>query len=177
MKRFTVVVVALCLCVGPAAALDLKLLGETGVMLPQGDLSDLYKTGVVFGGGVHAGLAPMIGARAEVLYSSMSPEVEVPGVEISSSTMPIIGSAVLSVPMGIGLKMNLLGGLGMYRSSVTLGPLSASSTDFGYSGGLELDITMVPKLDLGGQVRYHLVPGDVEDSKYLSALLVLKYAL
>jgi len=177
MKRLTVLALALCLCLAPASALDLKLLGETGVMLPQRDLSDVYKSGVVFGGGVHAGLAPMIGARAEVLYSSMSPEVEVPGFEISSSTMPIIASGVLAVPMGIGFKVNLLGGLGMYRSSVTVGPISASSTDFGYSGGLELDITAVPKLDFGGQVRYHMVPGDAGDSKYISALLVLKYAL
>jgi hypothetical protein len=78
-----------------------------------------------------------LGIRGELFYSSLRPKTETAGLENSFSLMPVIGNAVVSVPLGNDFKASVLGGVGFYRNDWTIGTESDDQFYMGYNGGLE----------------------------------------
>lgn len=180
MKALIAVALTSSCFLSPVYAVDFLLQGETGLLMPQKELGDYYQPSFAYGGALQVSFPGpsrlALGFRAELLYSSLRSKTETSGLENSFSIMPLIGSAVVSVPLGHDVKMGLLGGIGYYRKDWTMGSESNDGFYMGYSGGLELDAAVVPSLTIGVQTRYHLVTGcrGESDDEYLTTMFVIK---
>jgi hypothetical protein len=180
MTKILAVVLASIACLSPAYAAEFLVQSETGLIIPQREVADHYRSSFAFGGALQVSFAGPkkleLGVRAELFYSNLRPKAETTGLNNSFSLMPIIGSAVVSVPLGNNVKVGLLGGVGYYKNDWTIGAESSKQFYMGYSGGLEVDMVVMPGLAIGLQTRYHLVTGcqGESDDEYLTTLFVIK---
>jgi hypothetical protein len=161
-------------------AVEFLMQSETGLLIPQNEVANYYHSSFVYGGALQVSFpGPKelgLGIRAELLYSSLRSKTQAAGFKNSFSLMPLIGSAVVSIPLGNDVKASLLGGIGYYRNNWTTGAESDDQFYMGYNGGLELDMAIMSGLAIGVQTRYHLVTGcrGESDDEYLSTLFVIK---
>lgn len=91
--------------------------------------------GATFGGGMQVGLTDRLLAVAEVGY------LTVEGDNTSAVSVDFNAHYLFSLANNARMKPYLLGGLGIIRSSVDFGSVSASDTDAGLNlgGGLRID--------------------------------------
>jgi opacity protein-like surface antigen len=180
MKKIAALVLTGCVLLSPAHAAEFVVVGEAGVITPQQEAADYYRTSFAYGGALQVSFSGPknleLGIRGELFYSSLRPKTETAGLENSFSLMPVIGNAVVSVPLGNDFKVNVLGGVGFYRNDWTIGTESDDQFYMGYNGGLEFDMAVMRGLAVGLQTRYHLVTGcqGESDDKYLTTLFVIK---
>ena len=175
MKRFlsthtlslALAVIALSVAASSAQAQRLVKLGISGgVAMPNGDLSDGFKTGY----NVNLGLdvkppALPVGFRVEALLNQLSgKEISEDGITLTVPDLRIIGgtaNAVFQFP-GVGIKPYLIGGVGMYNSKVDFDG-AEGSTDFGINGGAGLKFSL-GAFETYAEARLHNIFGDGDGS-------------
>ena len=96
-----------------------------------------------------------LGLRFDVGYSRFGIE----DVDGNASIIHGMGSGVFTIPTESGIRPYLLGGLGVYRTSVEIGSADASETDLGihFGGGIDIPLSGMSSYV---EARYTNVFGD-----------------
>lgn len=145
---------ALLLLLPSATAAQLRILAGAGVTNPMGDLNDATDVGWHATGGVKLSIATIpVSLQADGTYHSFGEQGTNPQTSI------LAGALSLVVPFpGVGLRPYVLGGVGLYRTSLDVDGLDPES-DTGIHGAFGVDIGAV---GFGG---YAEVRGTVVDTE------------
>lgn len=168
MRRF-VPWLALVLLLAPAtASSQVQLLAAAGLTNPMSDLNDVADVGwhLMAGADLSVGGLP-VGLRADGAYDSFGEQGANPRPSILSGAL----SLVVRFP-GVGLRPYVLGGLGIYRTSVDVVGAEPTS-DTGVHGAFGVDIGGP---GFGGFAEVRLVNFDNAGatSRYVTAMLGLR---
>jgi len=145
-----------------------QLMAGAGLSSPLGDFADQADAGWHAAAGLQLDIPTLpIGIRADGAYHSFGQPTGLPGVSMLSGAL----SAVVRLP-GVGIVPYLLGGLGMYRTSVDVDGQDPVS-DPGFQGAFGVNIGA---LGFGGfaEVRFVNVNGESRDSRFVTATLGLR---
>lgn len=162
----TVALLALLLPVSVVA--QPRLMAGAGLSSPLGDFGDAADVGWHVTGGLQLDIPTLpVGIRADGRYHSFGQATDLPSVSMLSGAL----SVVIHLP-GVGIVPYLLGGLGMYRTSVDVDGQDPVS-DPGFQGAFGVDIGA---LGFGGfaEVRFVNVNGESQDSRFVTATLGLR---
>jgi len=135
MRRF-ILCLTLAMLLSPAAAeAQVRIMAGVGVTNPIGDLKDASDVGWHAMGGMQLSVATLpVGLRADGGYHSFGEQGANPQVSILSGAL----SLVVTLP-GVGLSPYVLGGVGVYRTSLSEATLDPTS-DTGIHAAFGVDI-------------------------------------
>ncbi len=135
MRRFAFLV-ALTMVLGPTAAeAQVRFMAGAGVTNPVGDLNDAADVGWHAMGGMQLSVATLpIGLRGDAGYHAFGEQGPSPSVSILSGAV----SLVVTLP-GVGLSPYVLGGMGIYRTSLDVTGADLTS-DTGIHAAFGVDI-------------------------------------
>jgi hypothetical protein len=165
---------ALCLALGlifiPAAAeAQVRILAGAGVTNPISDLNDVTDVGWHAMGGAQLDIATLpISLRGDGGYHSFGEQGSNPQTSVLSGAV----SLVVTLP-GVGLSPYILGGVGVYRTSLDI-PADDPTSDTGIHGAFGVDIGAV---GFGGFAELRGVSVSTEASgnfRFLTATLGLR---
>ena len=174
MKRSLIVaaVALACICTASSASAQsvnpLRFGVAGGLTLPQGDDADFVSTGYHILGtlGFQAPMVP-VGLRLDVGYNGFG-EKDDNGVTANILSATVNG--IFNMSMAPAVSPYLIGGLGMYRSKVEIDGLGdageASSTDFGFNGGIGLRFGL-SGFSTFAEARYNHIMTDGESTSYI----------
>ena len=149
MRPIAVLATLAFLLIPSAAEAQVRILGGAGVTNPMSDLSDASDVGWHAMAGMHLGIAALpVGLRADGGYHSFGEQGTNPKTSILSGAL----SLVVTFP-GVGLSPYVLGGVGLYRTSLDVDGLEPDS-DSGIHGAFGVDIGA---LGFGGFAEVRLV--------------------
>jgi opacity protein-like surface antigen len=174
MKRSLIVaaVALACICTASSASAQsvnpIKFGVAGGLSMPQGDFGDVSAMGYNITGvlGFQAPMVP-VGLRFDLGYNGFG-EKDDNGVTASILSGTLNG--VFNLGMAPTMSPYLIGGLGMYRSKVEIDGLGeageASSTDFGFNGGIGLRFGL-SGFSTFAEARYNHIMTDEESTSYI----------
>jgi hypothetical protein len=169
--RRTALIAALTLLLLPAASeAQVRFLGGVGVTNPMSDLNGVAEVGWNVMAGMRLGIGELpVGLRADGAYHSLGSQ------GINPSTSMLAGALSLAVTFpGVGLRPYVLGGLGVYRTSVDVSGLSPES-DSGIHGAFGVDIGGL--LGLGGFAEVRAVnvgTASAGNRRFVTAMLGIR---
>lgn len=154
--------ILLALAVAPAGAdAQVRLMGGAGLSTPFGDFADVTEVGWHAAAGLQLGFPTLpVALRADGGYHSFGEATPVPKTSMLGGAL----SVVVELP-AVGLGPYLLGGVGMYRTSVDgFDPVS----DPGFHAAFGVNIG---QLGFGGfgEVRFVNVNGEDGDARFVTA--------
>ena len=156
----------LALLVAPGAAqAQVQLLGAAGLTNPMSDLNDISDVGWHLMGGAELSVATLpVSLRADGSYDSFGEQGTNPRPKVLSGAL----SLVVRFP-GVGLRPYVLGGVGVYRTSLDAVDSQATS-DKGIHGAFGVDIGA---LGFGGFAELRLVDFERDSAtfRYVTAML------
>ena len=164
MQRTLGVIAALTLAAGAAApaaaqnAADARAVRfgvQGGISIPTGDDNEGVNTGFVVGGLLDFKPAALpIGIRVNADYHRFGLE----GIDNTLSVIALTGNAMYDFAAASGVSPYVIGGVGMYRSSISDCDEECSDTEFGFNvgGGLNFNLGT---LGTFAEVRYNVVDG------------------
>lgn len=159
----------------------------TGISLPMGDFGDAANTGWHLTGFGEYRLNNFPATlRGELGYHSFgSTRVSGGGFssESSVSMIPITVSAVYVLPSETQRRFHLMGGLGLYRTSVDFefsdgsGSVSGddSNTDFGINIGGGVSFPLGERIDVVGEARFHSIFTEGSSSNMIPISIGLRF--
>ena len=166
MRRIAYTATVALLLLPSASAAQVRLLAGAGVTNPMSDLNDVADVGWHAMAGMHLGIAAFpVGLRADGAYQSLGEQGTSPASSILSGAL----SVVVTFP-GVGLSPYILGGVGMYRTSVDVSGFDPES-DSGIHGAFGVDIGA---LSFGGFAEVRVVNVSTQssgNSRFVSATL------
>jgi hypothetical protein len=169
MSRAALALAAI-LVTSPALEAQTSFSVAAGATVPIGSTADGLNTGynALVALGIKPPLAPL-GVRIDGMYNSMDSKVTGVGAfRILAATVNGTLSGVgMPIPMGY-----LIGGLGMYNSSVSGG--SGSETDFGFNIGAGLSFPLTG-FSTFLEARFHFVSSEGESMKFVPISFGLKF--
>ena len=168
--RRTALCLALALFFAPAAAeAQVRILAGAGVTNPISDLNDVAGVGWHAMGGAQLEIATLpVGLRGDGGYHSFGEQGSNPQTSVLSGAV----SLVVTLP-GVGLSPYVLGGVGVYRTSLDL-PGNEASSDTGFHAAFGVDIG---GLGFGGFAELRGVNVSTEGSgnfRFLTATLGIR---
>ncbi|MGD8728829.1 MAG: outer membrane beta-barrel protein [Gemmatimonadota bacterium] len=167
--RRTLLLLVLALLVAPGAAEgQVQLLAAAGLTNPMSDLNDVSDVGYHLMGGADLSVATIpVSLRADGAYDSFGEQGGNPRPTILSGAL----SLVVKFP-GVGLRPYVLGGVGIYRTTVDSADSQAAS-DTGIHGAFGVDIGA---LGFGGFAELRLVDFERDSAtfRYVTAMLGLR---
>jgi hypothetical protein len=134
MRKLVVLTLLLSLFAMPALALDFaakQFYAQGVVALPMGSFGDIANLGYGAGVGMMVPHDEMVSFGVEASYLMYSVE-DVPGADVSFSMIPVLVLAKYSLTES---PIYLLGGLGLAFSSMSVGDVDESSSDFALALG------------------------------------------
>lgn len=135
MRRTALVAILALLWVPSAAMGQVRILAGAGVTNPISDLNDVTDVGWHAMAGMQLSVAALpVGLRADGGYHSFGQQGANPQTSILSGAL----SVVLTLP-GVGLSPYLLGGVGIYRTSLDVSGTEPTS-DTGIHAAFGVDI-------------------------------------
>lgn len=162
MSRAALALAAI-LFIAPALHAQTSFSVAAGATVPIGSTSDGLNTGynVTAALGIKPPLAPL-GVRIDGMFNSLE------GKAAGSGSLRILAGTVNATLSGAALPMGyLIGGLGMYNSSVSGAAVSVNSeTDFGFNVGVGLKFPLTG-FSTFAEARLHYVNTDVEKTKFM----------
>lgn len=169
MRRSTLLATLAVLLIPTASAAQLRLMAGAGVTNPMGDLNDAADVGWHAMGGLSLGIATLpVGLRADGGYHSFGEQGTDPKTTILSGAL----SVVVSFP-GVGLSPYVLGGVGVYRTSLDVDGVDPES-DTGFHAAFGVDIGAI---GFGGFAEVRLVNVNPEGSgnrRFVTATLGIR---
>jgi hypothetical protein len=165
------IALAAILFVAPALHAQVAVNVALGAALPMGDAADGYEMGynVSAGVGIKPPLAPL-GVRVEGMFNSFGAKGT---SNVSTRVMGVTANGTFTlVPQAY-----LIFGVGMYNSKLTnlpAGVTSDASTDFGFNGGVGVNI---PLTGFGTYVeaRFHHISGDGGNFQFVPLTFGIKF--
>jgi hypothetical protein len=166
MRRFVLLAAVMCVLVPVTADAQVRFLAGAGVTNPMGDLNDAVDVGWHATAGVQVGIGALpVGLRADGGYHSFGEQGANPKLSILSGAL----SLVVTFP-GVGLSPYLLGGVGMYRTSVDV-DASDPDSDPGVHGAFGVDIGSLG-FGMFAEVRFvNVNTGESANQRYVTAAL------
>ena len=140
---------------GAADARPVRFGVQGGISLPTGDDNEGVNTGFTVGGLLDFQPAALpFGIRVNADYHRFGIE----DVDNKLSVLAVTGNAKYDFTTASGISPYVIGGVGMYRSSISDCDECESDTEFGFNfgGGLNFNLGT---LDTFAEVRYNLVDG------------------
>ena len=149
MRRTALLATVALLLIPSTSEAQVRILGGVGVTNPMSDLNDVSDVGWHGMAGLSLGIAQLpVGLRADGAYHSLGAQGSNPSAGILSGAL----SLVVTFP-GIGLSPYVLGGLGIYRTSVDV-PGVGPESDSGIHGAFGVEIG---GLGIGGFAEVRVV--------------------
>jgi hypothetical protein len=169
MRRSALCLAAVLLLAPATTQAQVSLLFGAGLTNPMSDLNDVSDVGWHAMGGAKLSIAAFpVGLRADGAYQSFGEQGMNPQLRILSGSL----SVVVTFP-GIGLSPYVLGGLGVYRTSVDLDGVAPSS-DSGFHGAFGVDIGAI---GFGGFAEVRVANVETEGSgtyRFVTATLGIR---
>jgi hypothetical protein len=169
MRRTAYLATVLLLLLPSASSAQVRLMAGAGVTNPMSDLNAVSDVGWNVMAGAQLSVASLpVGLRADGAYHSLGEQGSNPQTSILSGAL----SLVVTFP-GVGLSPYLLGGVGVYRTSVDVSGVEPDS-DSGIHGAFGVDIG---SLGFGGFAEVRLVNVKTEGTgnrRFVSATLGLR---
>ncbi len=168
MRRLTLFALFALLLVPAAVEAQPRIMAGGGLSSPIGDFGDAADAGWHGMVGLQLGFPTLpIAVRADGAYHSFGEASPVAKQSMLAGAL----SAVFNLP-GVGINPYLLGGLGMYRTSIDISGVDAvSDPGFHLAFGVNLGA-----LGFGGfgEVRFVNVNGDVADARFVTATVGIR---
>jgi hypothetical protein len=162
LASYAALSLTLLLALDPGAAeAQPRIMAGAGLSTPLGDFGDAAGVGWHGTAGLQLGFPTLpVALRADGAYHSFGEESPAPKTSMLAGAL----SAVINLP-GVGLVPYLLGGVGMYRTSVDG---SEATSDSGFHGAFGVNIGA---LGFGGfgEVRFVNVNGEGGDARFVTA--------
>jgi hypothetical protein len=136
------------------AQAQLKFGVAAGASLPNGDFADAVETGyhAMVTAGIKPPLAP-VGFRVDGMFTEFN--AKAPATDTKERILGLNANAVLSMPGAVVLSPYLIGGVGMYRQSISPSvPGLDAQTDMGVNIGAGIQFGLAG-FSAFGEIRLH----------------------
>ena len=191
MKKVLITLGLLLLCAAFASAQVSKPFSAYiggGLSIPQGDYSDLYKTGYHGMGSVGFGFMPMLQGIGKVEYHSIPVNSDLLSNDISVVMYGLDAKLAPSLPAAPIKPFGLAGiGLATMKTDITLdlselgtgfAPVdvgTAQTTEFYYEFGAGLEMKATPNLNFFVMARYVTITNSVANFNYIPVTVGMKF--
>jgi hypothetical protein len=165
-----VVLAAAMVLIAPTVQAQTSLIFAAGATMPVGSTGDGVDAGyhAMIGVGIKPPLAPL-GARIEGMFNDNKFKA---ASDASMRFLAVTANGTYTVVP----QFYIIGGLGMYNGKCagTCGPLTESSTDFGFNAGGGVNIPLTG-LGVFIEARLHVINTETESTKLLPITVGIKF--